>query len=469
MKRLLLAAAFVSLAPIVHAGWTNNAPAISVLGKPDFTASLPNGPTATAMDNVEGVAIDPTSGKLFVADEGNSRILRFSSSAAYLSGSAAEAVLGQTDLESDLSGVTDANTVNSPRSLHVDASGRLWVADESNHRVLRFDNAAAKSDGANADGVLGKPDFTANTATSGASGMNAPAGVITDAAGRLWVTDTENNRVLRFDNAANKANGSPADGVLGQANLDDTAQNRGGAAGANTLFTPFGLSMDGNGRLWVADQGNKRILRFDNAAAKANGANADGVLGQVNFTLNDTLPTSASTFDYAYYITAAPDGIVWVGDFDNRRVLGFRNGAAKPNGAPADIVLGQSNFTDNSDLGPSNRSIGGASQIAPGKDGSILIGDYRFHRMLRFSPAIELKAPARVTARKGRATIRGTSAYASKVTYRIAGVKGVRKTAGPPSKWKAAVRGLEKPSTRLTFEAVAFDGRKATKKVVVKQ
>lgn len=469
MTRLFLTAAFLSLAPLVHAGWTNNAPAINVLGKPDFTASLPNGPTATAMDNVEGVAIDPTSGKLFVADEGNNRILRFASSAAYLSGSAAEAVLGQIDLESDLSSFTAANTVNSPRSLHVDASGRLWVADQSHHRVLRFDNAAMKSNGANADGVLGKPDFSANTATSGASGMNAPAGVVTDAAGRLWVTDTENNRVLRFDNAANKASGSPADGVLGQADLNGSAQNRGGAAGANTLFTPFGLSMDGNGRLWVADQGNRRILRFDNAAAKANGANADGVLGQVNLTLNDTLPTSASTFDFAYYVTAAPDGIVWVGDFDNRRVLGFRNGASKPNGAPADIVLGQSTFTDNSDLGPSNRSIRGASQIAPGKDGSIFVGDYGLHRVLRFSPAVELKAPARVTARKGRATIRGTSAYASEVTYRIAGMKGVRTTKGSAAKWKAAVRGLKKPSTRITFEAVAFDGRKATGTVVVKQ
>lgn len=468
MKRLLLAAVFFSLAPIVHAGWTNNAPAISVLGKPDFTANTPNGPTATATDDIEGVAIDPTGGKLFVADAGNNRILRFASSTAYLSGSAAEAVLGQTDLESNGSGTT-GGTLNSPASIHVDGAGRLWVADGSNNRVLRFDDAANKPSGAEANGVLGQTLFTTAVAAGGAAGMSGPSGVFADQQGRLWVADSVNHRVLRFDGAAGKTNGASADGVLGQADFTGSDSNRGGAAAANTFAALFGLSVDANGRLWVADTENYRVLRFDNAAGKSNGANADGVLGQVNFTDDFSIPVTATTFGYVYYVTAAPDGIVWVGDFDGRRVLGFRNGASKPNGAAADIVLGQANFTDSSILDPTSRTVQGASQIAAGLGGSIFVGDYQHHRILRFSPAVELKAPARVKARKGRATIRGTSAYATEVTYRIAGMKGIRSTGGSASNWKAAVRGLKKPSTRITFEAVAFDGRKAARTVVVKQ
>lgn len=166
MKRLLTAALILSLAPLVHAGWTNNAPAISVLGKPDFTAELPNGPTATATDDIEGVAIDPTSGKLFVVDAGNNRILRFPSTAAYLSGSAAEAVLGQFGFESNGSGAT-SGTLNSPASIHVDGAGRLWVADGRNNRVLRFDDAANKPSGAEANGVLGQTLFTTAVAAAG--------------------------------------------------------------------------------------------------------------------------------------------------------------------------------------------------------------------------------------------------------------------------------------------------------------
>jgi sugar lactone lactonase YvrE len=467
MKHLLLLAFALALSPLAHAGWTNNRPALSVLGKPSFTADLPLGPTATAFDDIEGVAVDPKTGKLFIADNGNNRVLRYSSAAAYLSGTAAEAVFGQTDFVSASTGTT-ANTLDDPAGIHVDSAGRLWVADDDNNRVLRFDNASNKPTGASADGVLGQSLFTTDSSGAGAAGMNAPSGVFADPQGRLWVVDSGNHRVLRFDGAAAKPNGGSADRVLGQADFTGSSSNRGGAVAANTLSSPWGLSVDASGRLWVGDAGNNRVLRFNNAAGKANGANADGVLGQVNFTDNSAQPTSAAALSSPYYVTAAPDGIVWVGDYSNRRVLGFKNGASKPNGGAADIVLGQPNFTGSANLGPTSRSVEGSSQIAPGKDGSIFVGDYRLHRVVRFSPDVELKAPARANARKGRVTIRGTSAYASEVRYRVVGSKGFRKTAGPPSKWRAVVRGLKRPVTRIRFEAVAFDNRKAVKTAVVR-
>jgi len=83
----------------------------------------------------------------------------------------------------------------------VDSAGRLWVADFFNNRVLRFDGAADKANGANADGVLGQPNFTSNGAATTASGMNSPGGLAIDTAGHLWVADNLNSRVLRFDGA----------------------------------------------------------------------------------------------------------------------------------------------------------------------------------------------------------------------------------------------------------------------------
>lgn len=468
MKILPCVALTLILSPLAHAGWTNNAPAISVLGKPSFTAVAPLGPTASAFNDVEGVAIDPTSGKLFIADNGNNRILRYSSTAAYLSGAAAEAVFGQPDFETASIAVTAAN-LDDPAGIHVDSAGRLWVADQDNHRVLRFDSASTKLTGANADGVLGQALFTTRTAAGGSTGMSAPSSVFVDGQGRLWVVDNENHRVLRFDAAAAKSNGAPADGVLGQANFTGTLSNRGGATAANSMRFPWGLSVDSSGRLWVADTGNERLLRFDNAAGKSDGAGADGVLGQTNFTDSSALPVSASNFSSAYYVTAAPDGIVWVGDYTYKRVLGFKNGASKPNGGAADIVLGQPNFTTSTGFGATSRTVDSASQIAPGKGGSIFVGDYGLHRVVRFSPAVELKAPTRANAKKGRVTIRGTSAYASEVRYRVSGTKPFRKTAGTPAKWRADVRGLKRPVSRIRFEAVAFDRRIAAKTVVVRQ
>ena len=193
-------------------------------------------------------------------------------------------------------GLPAANTLNYPRGLAVDAAGRLWVADTFNHRVLRFDSAASKANGAAADGVLGQPDFTSTCANRGGAAaaqdsLNTPRGVAVDTAGRLWVADFSNHRLLRFDNAATKANGANADGVLGQANFTSASINRGSGVNINTLNSPFGLTVGSGGRLWVADTNNNRVLRFNNAASKADGADADGVLGQANFTA--AVPTAA--------------------------------------------------------------------------------------------------------------------------------------------------------------------------------
>ena len=80
----------------------------------------------------------------------------------------------------------------------IDPSGNLWVADSSNHRVLRFTN----SNGAItkiADLVLGQPSFTSRGSASTSTGMNQPAALRLDpSSGWLYVADKGNNRVSIF-------------------------------------------------------------------------------------------------------------------------------------------------------------------------------------------------------------------------------------------------------------------------------
>ena len=79
--------------------------AASVLGQSSFTAAT-TGNTATRTSSPRGLAVDPATGKLFVADRDNNRVLRYSSTLAFKSGAAAELVLGQAAFgESGFSGV----------------------------------------------------------------------------------------------------------------------------------------------------------------------------------------------------------------------------------------------------------------------------------------------------------------------------------------------------------------------------
>jgi sugar lactone lactonase YvrE len=344
LRALLLAAMMLMLVTPAQAYFapSNGQAATLVLGQPNFTSGGA-ATTQSGMNNPYGVAVDPTTHKVFVADSDNFRVLRFASLYALTNGAAAEAVLGQSDFTSNGYATTQSG-MNYPIGVFVDSSGRLWVGDSNNNRVLRFDNASTIASGTNANGVLGQPDFTSNSSATTQSGMYQPESVFVDSSGRLWVADSWNNRVLRFDNAASKSNGANADGVLGQTDFT----SNGFATTQNGMGTPYGIYVDSSGRLWVADWGNNRVLRFDNAASKANSANADGVLGQPDFTSGTQNTTQNGMYNPYGVAGDNSSGRLYVADSKNNRILVFNSAASLVKGANASFVLGQKDFTTSS-------------------------------------------------------------------------------------------------------------------------
>ncbi|HAV23313.1 MAG TPA: hypothetical protein DCX46_07440, partial [Bacteroidetes bacterium] len=127
---------------------SNGMPASGVLGQPNFTSSLP-GVSASSLNSPAGVAVDPTTGKVFVVDRYNNRILRWNGPEAMTNGSPAETVFGQTDFTSTAGGLSAAS-LNDPLRVYVDGSGTLWVSDYLNNRVLKFLNASSRATGASA-------------------------------------------------------------------------------------------------------------------------------------------------------------------------------------------------------------------------------------------------------------------------------------------------------------------------------
>lgn len=99
----------------------NTQAASLVLGQPDFTSNSFD-TTQPGMYKPSDIAVDPTTGKVFVVDYGNSRVLRFAS-AALSNGSNAEAVLGQPDFTSRTTALTQSG-MKWPQSAVVDSTGR---------------------------------------------------------------------------------------------------------------------------------------------------------------------------------------------------------------------------------------------------------------------------------------------------------------------------------------------------------
>ncbi len=390
----------------------NGMSAVSVLGQSDFTlGSIARGVTLSIPTSI---AVDIATGKVFVADWGNNRVLRYSSTEALQTGSSAEAVFGQPDMFSNSinNGGLSANTLFTPRSVAVDNLGNLYVADAGNNRVLRYANAANVITGVNtfATAVFGQPNMTSSSANNGgvsASSLSFPTSVAIDALGNLYVADGANNRVLRYSNAATAVANTPAITVFGQSNMFSNAVNSGGLS-ASTLNRPLGVAIDRLGNIYVADSFNNRVLRYSNATTATNGISASAVFGQPDMVSNviNNGGLSASTLNSPNGLITDSFGNLYVADQGNSRVLRYVNSATAVTGAStsATIVFGQPNMFANI---PNNGGINASTLNNPrgvAIDGSrnLYIVDTDNSRVLRYANVTSANTGASATSVMGQ-------------------------------------------------------------------
>jgi DNA-binding beta-propeller fold protein YncE len=259
------------------------------------------------------VAFDSAREVLYVADTVHNRVVAFNTSGGIAS---AGAVLGQADLSSSTAATTQ-NGMNGPSGLAVDADGTLYVSDGNNNRVLVFRSVAT---GRNADFVLGQASFTTQLATTTKNGMSGPAGALglDPSRQRLYVADSNDNRVLVFDTSM-LANGMNASVVLGQSNFTSSLA----AATRSGMSAPAGVAVDPvTGRIYVSDSGSARVLIFA-ANSLANGMNAASQIGQSSFTAAGAGTSPTSLFAPAGLAYDSANGRLYLADKSNHRAVLF--------------------------------------------------------------------------------------------------------------------------------------------------
>jgi len=391
------------LAPcaLLHAQLTNGQDASYVLGQANFTTSTAsngqNGFTAPA-----DVVFDNATGKIFVVDTVNNRILRFGSAAAVAGGSSAEAVIGQPNFTTYTAKTTQTG-LNGPFGATMDSAGNLWVADTGNNRVVAYANAATVASGsASAFIVLGQKDFlTGTTTTPSQYTMDGPTSVAVDSTGTLYVMDRTYNRVLRFANAATRSNGAFADGLFGQSNF---LANGTGITQSTFGATPWAVAVDTMGNLWVADTTNNRVLRFASASTASVGSNATSVLGQADFT-SGASSTSQTGFNGPVQLALDSLNRLYVTDTVNNRVLIFNNPSTSSFLSPAAVVIGQNNFASNGS-GTTQSTLKAPFGLACSNTGYLWVADQGNNRVLSYAeisgmPSISTH-PVKLSIRPGQ-------------------------------------------------------------------
>lgn len=371
----------------------------AVYGQPNF-ASVQPGTSQALLNKPRGVAVD-ASGNLWVADTGNHRVVRFA--AATLNSPtppAADLVIGQPDFYSsgaNQGGSPSASTLYAPTGLAFDSQGNLYVADYGNTRVLRYAMPAPGTANTAANAVWGESNFSTRgvPARTSAATIGGPTAVAVGGGDSLYVAVPLENRVLVFP--AGAATGGAANLVYGQTDFSTTTANSGvfPLASPNSLAGPSDVKVDPSGSVFIADGGNNRVLQFAPGAKSAR-----SLWGQTDFSangLNQLKPGSINTpYKMVVDYSQAPYAL-YLSDFNNHRVLVWKDATAFRSGDPADLVIGQPdlrtavpNVDTQAAATPSRTSLAYPAGLALNPyDGTLYIADSGNNRVLRYPRPVD--------------------------------------------------------------------------------
>ena len=341
-------------------------------------------PYPTGLDDPRGILLDAAD-RLYIADQVNSRVLRWDDPTS--TALAADFVFGHYgDFyrgDSNHSGVPTPNTLSYPHDVDMDSQGRLYIVDSTNNRVLRYDNPLGSS---TAIGVCGQPDLSSGEPNYlDGAGLSYPVDVAIDKSStpeHVYIVDRSNNRVLCWNNLDDALMGLPADIVLGQ---PDPYSNDPGCS-QERLDDPSAIAVDSLSHVWIADEMNNRVIGFENPFV--HDQKADFLIGQPSWTSSNSNmgfanPTSA-TLSSPEGICFDASGSLWVADSMNNRALRFSEPYnMKPD---ADLVLGQQDMTTSIpnyfSLGP--KSLNYPTDVAGNEEGNLFVCDSGNNRVLEF-------------------------------------------------------------------------------------
>ncbi len=256
------------------------------------------------------VAVD-ASGNVYVADWGNYRIQKFTSTGAFITAWGSKG--------------TGNGQFYGIMRVAVDASGNVYVTDWGNYRIQKFTSAGAFITAWGSKGI-------------GYGQFDAPNGVAVDASGNVYVTDGFNARIQKFTTAGafitawgsyGKGNGQlvypngvavDASGNIYEADLNHRIQKFtstgvfmtawGSYGTGNGQFSyPQGVSVDASGNIYVTDEGDYRVQKFSSTGAFITAWGSKG--------------TGDGQFDHPYGIAVDVSGSVYVADTNNNRVQKF--------------------------------------------------------------------------------------------------------------------------------------------------
>lgn len=270
----------------------------TVAGSGEKGFSGDGGPaTEAALHFPEGIAVD-SRGNLYIGDMVNRRIRRVDAETGIITTFAGT---GQVGTSPDGTPAGEASFLRVAR-MATDAEGNVYLADSPSHTIQKIDLETRTL------------STVAGTGTPGSDGDGGPAlkaqirfpeGILVAANGDIYFADAGNHRVRRID-----ARTGIIDSIAGTGRHGFSGD--GGPAVRARLWSPGRLALDSDGNLLIADIGNSRIRRVDRRTGLISTVAGSGDLGDGGPAKDALLSVPG---DVVY-----KDGKLYIADYGNRRV-----------------------------------------------------------------------------------------------------------------------------------------------------
>jgi uncharacterized protein (TIGR03437 family) len=209
------------------------------------------GATNTGLVDPRGVAVDGA-GNIYIAETSGARIRRVISDGT-IHTYAGTGVFG----DSGDGGQATSAQISSPFGIAIDAANNLYISDVGASKIRKV----------TASGVISTVAGNGQRGASGDGGAATsasidPLGIAVDSAGNVFFADQDNNKVREIVAATGVIKTGAGDGNLG-------FKGDGGPAINAQLNSPSALTIDAAGNLYIADTNNFRIRRVSGVASPA--------------------------------------------------------------------------------------------------------------------------------------------------------------------------------------------------------
>lgn len=197
-------------------------------------------------------------GNTYIADTRNNRVRKVDAS-GNITTVAGGGTVGWPTLGDG--GQATAATLSSPASLFVDGSGNLYIADSGYGRIRKV----TLSSGVITTVAGGGPYGSLGDGGPATAAYLAPTGVCVDASGNIYISDIFSNRIRKVDAVSGLISTVAGSGPTGWGSGGFSGD--GGAATSALLNQPTGVSVDAAGNIYIADTQNNRIRKVDTSGA----------------------------------------------------------------------------------------------------------------------------------------------------------------------------------------------------------